>query len=299
MEVLRISLKSLVKLDDISLCLGYFDALHLGHITLIKKAKNLGKKVGVLTMNPNPSSFFYCDVKEVNSLEDKIEILDSLGVDYFIILETNLDVLNLEAKQFVEQVLIPLGVKNVVSGFDYHFGKNRVGDSDFLSYYDEFDTYVCDEVVDENEKISTTLIKKLLIEGDISRVNKLLARMYQIKGVVIHGHHLGSVIGYPTVNIELEENRIYPKNGVYAGYVKVDNECYPAMINVGIHPTINKLEKEIIEAHIINKDIDLYGKNIKLIFTERIRDEMEFKSVDELITQLNKDKKEIINLLNR
>ena len=174
MQVFRISPKNLVKLDDITLCLGYFDALHLGHISLINKSKNLGRKVGVLTMDPNPSSFFNSNVKEVNSLEDKIEILETLGVDYFIILETNKDVLNMSPESFVKEIIVPLGVKNVVSGFDYHFGKNKSGDNDFLSYYDEFDTYVCDEVDDENEKVSTTLIKRLLNEGNITRINKLL-----------------------------------------------------------------------------------------------------------------------------
>ncbi len=174
MELIRISLKSLVKLDDITLCLGYFDSLHLGHLTLIKKSMNLGKKVGVLTMDPNPSSFFIDNVKEINSIDDKIEILKEVGADYFIILETDRELLNISAERFVKDILIPLGVKNVVCGFDYHFGKDKQGDSDMLSYYEEFDTYVCDPIVDNEEKVSTTLIKSLLKDGNIKRVNKLL-----------------------------------------------------------------------------------------------------------------------------
>ena len=290
MQVFRISPKNLVKLDDITLCLGYFDALHLGHISLINKSKNLGRKVGVLTMDPNPSSFFNSNVKEVNSLEDKIEILETLGVDYFIILETNKDVLNMSPESFVKEIIVPLGVKNVVSGFDYHFGKNKSGDTDFLSYYDEFDTYVCDEVDDENEKVSTTLIKRLLNEGNITRINKLLTRPYQIKGRVIKGNSIGHTIGFPTANIELESNKIYPKNGVYAGYLICEGKKYLSMINLGIHPTIKKLDKEIVEAHVINESIDLYDKMVTLIFIDYIREERKFDNLEDLVNQLKCDK---------
>ncbi|MBE6143300.1 MAG: bifunctional riboflavin kinase/FAD synthetase [Erysipelotrichaceae bacterium] len=291
MKVFRISPKSLVKLDDITLCLGYFDALHLGHISLINKSKNLGRKVGVLTMDPNPSSFFNSNVKEINSLEDKIEILETLGVDYFIILETNKDVLNMSPESFVKEIIIPLGVKNVVSGFDYHFGKNKSGDTNFLSYYDEFDTYVCDEVDDENEKVSTTLIKRLLNEGNITRINKLLTRPYQIKGKVIKGNSIGHTIGFPTANIELDSNKIYPKNGVYAGYLICEGKKYLSMINLGIHPTIKKLDKEIVEAHVINESIDLYDKEVTLVFIDYIREERKFDNLEDLVNQLKCDKK--------
>lgn len=295
MEVIKISLKSLVKLDDITLCLGYFDSLHVGHLTLIRKSMNLGKKVGVLTMDPNPSSFFVNDVKEINSIEDKIEILEKAGVDYLIILETDRELLNISAERFVKDILIPLGVKNVVCGFDYHFGKDKQGDPDMLSYYEEFDTYVCDPIVDNEEKVSTTLIKSLLKEGNIKRVNKLLTRQYQIKGKVIHGNSLGSKIGYPTANIELDDTKLYPKVGVYSGYVKVDGKEYLSMINIGTHPTINQLNKEIVEVHIINQNIDLYDKEITLIFKDFIRNEKKFNSLEELINQLNLDKEKILN----
>ena len=295
MEVIRISLKSLVKLDDITLCLGYFDSLHLGHLTLIKKSMNLGKKVGVLTMDPNPSSFFIDNVKEINSIDDKIGILKEVGVDYFIILETDRELLNISAERFVKDILIPLGVKNVVCGFDYHFGKDKQGDSDMLSYYEEFDTYVCDPIVDNEEKVSTTLIKSLLKDGNIKRVNKLLTREYQIKGKVIRGNSLGHTIGYPTANIELDESKLYPKVGVYSGYAIVDGIKYLSMINIGTHPTIKELSKEIIEVHIINQNIDLYNKEITLIFKDFIRNEKKFNSLEELINQLDFDKEKILN----
>ena len=295
MEVIRISLKSLVKLDDITLCLGYFDSLHLGHLTLIKKSMNLGKKVGVLTMDPNPSSFFIDNVKEINSIDDKIGILKEVGVDYFIILETDRELLNISAERFVKDILIPLGVKNVVCGFDYHFGKDKQGDSDMLSYYEEFDTYVCDPIVDNEEKVSTTLIKSLLKDGNIKRVNKLLTREYQIKGKVIRGNSLGHTIGYPTANIELDESKLYPKVGVYSGYAIVDGIKYLSMINIGTHPTIKELSKEIIEVHIINQNIDLYNKEITLIFKDFIRKEKKFNSLEELINQLDFDKEKILN----
>ena len=298
MEIYRISPHSVINLNDITICLGYFDALHLGHLTLINKSKNLGKKVGVLTMDPNPSSFFVKDVKEVNSLDDKIEILESIGVDYFIILETNKDVLNMSREDFVSKILIPLGVKNVVCGFDYRFGKNKTGDTDFLSYYDEFDTYVCDEVIDNEEKISTTLIKKLLSEGNISRINRLLTRPYRIKGKVIGGNSLGHTIGYPTANVSLEDNKIYPRTGVYSGYLIVEGNKYLSMINIGTHPTVKELNEPIVEVHVINQKLDLYNKEISLIFEDFIREEKKFSNINELINQLDKDKEYILGKEN-
>ena len=290
MKIFRISPENVVSLNDVTVCLGYFDALHLGHLTLINKSKNLGKKVVVLTMDPNPSSFFNKNVKEVNSLDDKIEILESIGVDYFVILNTNLDVLNMSKEDFVSKILIPLGTKNVVCGFDYHFGKNKSGDPEYLSYFDEFDTYICDEVVDENEKVSTTLIKSLLTEGKIERVNKLLTRPYRIKGKVIKGNSIGRTIGYPTANIKLDVNKIYPSNGVYSGYLLVDGVSYLSMINIGTHPTIKELSHPIVEVYAIDQDLDLYGKEVTLIFKNFIRNEKKFNGLSELVNQLDLDK---------
>ena len=293
MEIIRISLNYQVKLDNLSLCLGYFDALHLGHLSLINKAKNLNTKVGVLTMNPNPSSFFSNDVKEVNSIEDKIEILESVGVDYFIILETNKELLSISKEDFVSKILLPLGVKNIVCGFDYHFGKERSGNPEYLKSRSEFNTYVCEEVLIDDTKVSTTLIKELLSLGEVKKVNSLLTRDYQIKGKVIQGNSLGHTIGFPTANIALDKSRIYPKNGVYSGYLEVEGKRYLAMINLGIHPTVNKLDYEIAEAHVIDEHLDLYDKEVKIIFKEYIRDEKRFNTLDELVNQLNFDKKMI------
>ena len=298
MEIIRISLEKKAKLDGITLCLGYFDALHLGHVSLIKKAKSLTDKIALLTMDPNPSSFFQKNVKEVNSIDDKIEILESLGVDYFVILETDENLLKIDSQRFIEEILLPLKVKNIVCGFDYHFGSKRSGDANLLKQYSEFNTYVCEEVSFENEKVSTTLIKNLLDEGNIEKVNKLLTRNYQIKGKVIHGNSLGNKIGFPTANIQLDENKVYPKNGVYSGYLLLENKKYLSMINIGVHPTINKLEKRIVEVHVINQNISLYDKDITLVFEKFIREEIKFESIKDLIKQLEKDKKNILTINN-
>lgn len=293
MKVLRITPKSLVKIENLTLCLGYFDAMHLGHISLINKAKEVGETIGLLTMDPNPSSFFNQNVKEVNSLIDKIDILKEMNIDYFLILDTTMDVLNLSGEAFINSVLIPLGVKNVVCGFDYHFGNNRSGNIDLLKRYSEFNTYVCEEVSDNGEKISTTLVKKLLNEGNIARLNKLLIRDYQIKGKVVKGNSLGHTIGFPTANVVLDENKVYPKNGVYSGYLIHNDTKYLSMINIGIHPTVNKLNKEIAEAHVIDKNINLYDQDVTIVFKEYIRDERRFSNLDELVNQLNIDKSKI------
>lgn len=296
MQVLRISPKSLMKIENLTLCLGYFDALHLGHISLINKAKEIGGTIALLTMDPNPSSFFNADVKEVNTLIDKIEILKDMNIDYFIILDTTLNVLNLSGEDFINSVLLPLGVKNVVCGFDYHFGNKRSGNIELLRKHKEFKTHVCEEVTDNGEKISTTLVKKLLNEGNVRRLNKLLTREYQIKGKVVKGNSLGHTIGFPTANVVLEDDRVYPKNGVYSGYLLYKGKRYLSMINIGTHPTVNKLNKEIVEAHLIDENIDLYDKDVTIIFKDYIRDECKFSTLEELVSQLNKDKNKIKGL---
>jgi len=301
MEIINISLNDIKPLVGISVCLGYFDAMHKGHLSLVEEAKKHNQKVGLMTLEPNPKSFFTNTSDEcVNSFEDKCEILNSLGVDYFIILKAEKALLDLSPEEFVEKVLIPLGITNVICGFDYTFGKcakGKLNDLILLSK-NRFNVYSVDEVTNDKKiKISSTLIHSLIEEGNVEEANKYLYRPYQIKGTVIKGNQIGRKIGFKTANVVIENKYITPKKGVYAGYVIVNNNKYKAMINVGTHPTVGDSDKVIIEPHIIDFDQDIYGQDIIIIFSLYIREESKFKSVNDLVNQLNTDKRKIIDLI--
>lgn len=301
MEVININLDDIKCIGNLSLCLGYFDAFHLGHLALIKKAKEQDGKVGLLTMEPNPKSFFTNkDVKCINSFEDKCEILKALGVDYFIILKTEERLLNLSPEEFIDQVVVPLGTISITCGFDYTFGKDRKGNPSLLKMMANtrcFNVNVIEEVTNkEGEKISTTLIQDLISRGEIEKANSYLYEPYTMCGHVGHGNHIGNTFGYATANIEVSDSYLYPKRGVYAGKCFINDKEYIAMINIGNHPTVGEASKYLIEAHILDFNNDIYGYDIRVRFEYFIRDEIKFDSISSLVEQLKKDETKIRSL---
>ncbi len=298
MEVINLNLsKTIDSRENLTLCLGFFDALHLGHLELIKCAKKLNGKVGVMTFSKNPRELINnCKCPIINNLEMKKEILESYGVDYLFILDLSWDILNLDPNQFINQILVPLKTKSIVCGFDYTFGKKRLGTSKDLVNCNLFDVHIVNEVVNnKQEKISSTLIHKLIEEGNIEDVNTYLTRPYQIRGEVKEGFHVGRTINYQTANIDNDQNFALPKNGVYATRIIIDGKVYNSMTNVGIHPTINLLNKPHIETYIFDFKGDIYNKNVKLLFYKKTRDEIKFDSLSDLKNQLVHDEKEIRN----
>lgn len=301
MKTIYVSLENIHYIDEISVCLGFFDALHIGHQSLIKKAKTLDNKVALLSMEPGPKAFFSKEKYYfVNDVSDKEVILEKMGVDYLIICRTSKEFYNLTPEEFIEKVIIPLGCKNVICGFDFTFGRKALGNKDTLLEIsnNRYNVYVCDPVIDElGEKISSTLVKRLIEEGNVEKANKYLPRPFQIKGKVTEGYKNGRTIGFATANIDNLDDYIYPKDGVYAGITLIDNKLYPSMINVGKHPTVDELNKRIIEVHIINENINLYNKTLVVKFIKYLRGEIKFESLEQLKNQLEIDKKLIIDLL--
>lgn len=300
MEVINIkSISDIKKIDDLTICLGFFDAFHLGHIELIKKAKEKKGKVGILSFSSNPRELlFNQDCPIINNLEMKEEILNQFEIDYFFILDLSWEILNLTKDDFINKLLVPLGVKNIVCGFDNSFGKEGKGHPIDLINSGLFHVDVIDEVKNSyNQKISSTLIHSLIKEGKIEEANSYLFRPYLLRGKVINGFHIGRTIQFPTANIFNEENFALPKNGVYATVIIIDDKKYHSMTNVGIHPTINQVSQPVIETYVFDYGLNIYNKNVKLIFYKRTRDEIKFDSLDQLKKQLEIDEKEIKNYL--
>lgn len=289
MEIIQFNYKNVTKCkEDISLCLGYFDGVHVGHQSIIKKALNEGYKVGVLTFDNSPSIVLKKNPNNeaLTSVADKAEILNDLGVDYLYIMAFDYESSNLTKKQFVD-ILKVIGPKQILCGDDFRFGKNGEGDCSFLMDY--FKLHVVSLLKIDNEKVSSRRIRELIQEGNVSKVNLWLGRPYRVSGLVVEGKRNGRLISFPTANMELDYFYVYPKVGVYIGYAYPYGEKHRCIINVGTHPSIDPLKEPIIEVHIIDFDGLLYGLNLFVSFIQFVREEEYFKNIEDLKTQLTKD----------
>lgn len=288
MQIINLDVENIDFKENIALCLGFFDGIHLGHIELLKKAKESIYKSAVLTFVSQ-----YKRNEILTSLEDKIKLFSDFHIDYLFLINKLDDIKNYTPQEFIERVLMKLNAKEVIVGEDYFFGKERKGNVDTLNKCSAFQTFVIKPINYLNQKISSSLINAFLDKGEIDKVNYCLNREYVINAKVVHGKGNGHKINYPTANLELIDNYKLPRNGVYKGYLFYKNKKFLSMINVGIHPSIDKLEKPIVEVHIVDESINLYDKIIKLAFTGFIRFEVCFSSLEALKEQLDKDKKTI------
>lgn len=282
--------------DEISLCLGYFDGLHLGHLELIKKAKQSKYKSAVLTFSINNVN--YKRDKFLTSILDRKEVLEHIGIDYLFIISFDKELMSLLPNDFIEKVLKPLNTKEIIIGRDYTFGYKKSGNINTLLNYNNkfYNLIVKNDVLINDKKVSTSYIITLIENGEIELANTLLNRNYKIKGTVIQGLHNGRIINYPTANIKVNDDYIIPRNGVYFTYIIINNKKYKSMTNIGVHPTISRLDEAIIETNIFDYNEDLYNKNVSLEFISFIRDEKKFNSLDELKKQLEKDKNYIYSI---
>lgn len=289
-EVSNLNLKCIF--EDIEIALGYFDGLHKGHFKLIEEF-NKDKKKALLTFSKSIRSFFLNEEEKViNQISDKVEILKN-KVDYLIVLETNHDIINSSKEEFINFLKIN-NVKRVITGSDFTFGKNKEGNVSDLK--DLNLTIVPDYYID-NIKVSSTYIRGRIEDGLVYNLDKFLGYNYFIKGKIIHGAYLGHTIGFPTINI-CPKPYITPKIGVYAGFAYIDNIKYKGMINVGYNPTFNLKEEVSVEMNLFDTNLDLYGKFVKIEFIKFIRSEVKFNSKDELILQLEEDRKSCKKILN-
>ncbi len=281
-------------LNNINLCLGFFDGMHLGHQYLIKESLKDNKNTYVLTF----SGFLKADInssyqKEVlTSIEDRIEILDKLNVKGLFIIPFTKEIKELSPKDFIKIYLKPLNIKKIYVGKDFTFGKNGQGKVDDLKK--EFDVKVVDFLQNNNQKISAKNIISLLKEGEITKANQLLGRNYAIKGEVIHGLQNGRKIDFPTANIEPLVSYVIPKDGVYATKITINKHTYLSMTNIGTHPTIDELIKPSIETNIFNFHENIYHYKVKLEFLYKVREQIKFENLDKLKSQLILDKLAII-----
>ncbi len=280
-----------------AVAIGKFDGLHLGHRELIEQVlqkKAEGLTSCVLTFDPSPAVFFgFSDGKELNTAQEKRDILERLGVEVLMEFPMTAETAAMPPEVFVEEILVnKLHTKWIVAGTDVSFGDKGAGDAALLERLSEKFGYrltTIDKVKYEGEEISSTRIRKHLLQGDMPYVEKLLGIPYTIEGKVIHGKALGRRIGMPTVNILPPSNKLMPPCGVYFSKVHVAEMVYAGISNIGYKPTVNKEPVLGVETYIYEFSGDLYDKTIRVELLAFKRPEMQFATIEELKQQMEED----------
>lgn len=282
--------------------IGSFDGVHKGHVQVIEGLKKCASKLKgesvIISFDPHPREVLYPLEKRpgiLTTLQEKEEILSSYGVDHLIILKFTETLAHLPYDDFVRYILIDkVGMKGLVVGYDHRFGKDRKGNFDSLRLLSEkYHFYLeQEEPYEENRiNISSTKIRTALEVGDIATVKDFLGYYYSISGIVVHGDKIGRSIGFPTANIQVDDERkLLPASGVYAVKVYVAGCEYKGMLNIGVRPTVSRSGVVRLEVNIFDFSEDIYNMPITVSLVSRIRGERKFENVDELRRQLEMDK---------
>ena len=299
MEIFNISDISEIKKENKKrvVALGFFDGIHKAHQKIIGsavvEATEKGFKSAVITLDKSPKEYFGKTSEEsLTPTNKKNELLTNLGVDEVYYLEFNEKLQNLSAEEFINNILKKLNVDKVFCGFDYRFGYKGLGTPDLIKD-NGIEVMVQEKQKIDEEKISTTVLKEFVRKGEFSKYKEYTGRFYSISGLVVKGRQLGRTISFPTANLELDGKYLLPEtNGVYITKIKVNNNIYKSVTNIGYNPTVSdEKNKKFIETHILDFDEDIYGEKIEIYFYEFLRKEQKFESFDHLKEQLKLDKK--------
>ena len=279
--------------------LGFFDGVHLGHQKLIECARSISLKESlptlVYTFDKHPLEYLKPEfqITYIQTNDEKADKFNSLGID-IAVFEKFSDVMNLSPREFVDEILVGrLNAHSVVCGFNFRFGKENSGDVDTLSsclsQYG-IKLYVIPPVCAEDEPISSSRIRNLLLSGEIEKANILLDEPFSISGEVVHGKHIGETMGFPTANIKLRKFSPELPKGVYFTKTHMDDKTYISVTNIGTRPTVRDGQQEsVCETHIIDFHEDVYSKTIKVDFYKKHRDETKFATLKELAEMLCED----------
>jgi riboflavin kinase / FMN adenylyltransferase len=297
MEIIRVRSKIYQQFNAPSVALGNFDGVHLGHQKILKRtaqtAHRKNRDAMVYTFDPHPRVVLKIapEIRRITTLRERSEILEHLGINVLVLAEFTPDYANQTPEDFSRHLLSEeLGAEDIFIGANYRFGKNRSGNAETLRTLAPelgFRVHVIEPVIVDDARVSSSRIRDHLIKGDIGEANRLLGREFTVEGRVVHGHHRGKKLGFPTANIKPDE-KLHPPDGVYAAYCRVSGRMLPAVMNIGSNPTF-KARKVSYEVHILDFEEDLYGESIKVYLVDRLRAEETFESVDELVTQIRRD----------
>lgn len=287
MKVIKGYYKNITITKPITLTIGNFDGVHLGHQELINTTKSYkDTKTALMTFNPHPRRVLR-DVKftRLMSLDQKIKTIESFNLDYMIITKFDRDFANITPLEFINY-LKSLNVKRIVIGNDFRFGAYAKGKVKDLE--EHFEVIIVEDIVENQMRVSTSYIKDLIATNNLDLASQMLGRNYEIEGIVIHGDKVGRTLGMPTANLDVNDY-ILPLNGVYYVHVNINGKLYAGALNIGYNPTVNYSVNRRTEVHILDFDEEIYDKKITLTFYEYLRPELKFNSKDELIKTMNND----------
>ncbi len=300
------SFKSYPKSPSV-ITIGTFDGVHLGHQKIIKRLQIIAKEKGlqsvILTFFPHPRMVLQSavEVKLLNTIEERQEVLSQLGLDHLVIKKFTKEFSRLSAEHFVREILVnELNAKYIIIGYDHRFGKNRRANiKDLIAFGKEYNFKVEEISVQDVEDVavSSTKIRKALNNGDIKTANAFLGYEYFLTGTVIKGKQIGKQIGFPTANIDIKEDyKLIPKNGVYVVKSCIEDTFFYGMMNIGTNPTVDGT-KQSIEVHFFDFDQDLYNQKLKIELLQRLRDERKFESLESLQFQLQMDQADALKFI--
>ncbi len=280
------------------LTIGTFDGVHRGHRRVVelvaKDARDHGLQAGVLTFIATPRETLRASepVAYLSDLEERIVLLREAGADFVAPITFDMELAGLSARDFAESLVEILSLKRLVVGPDFAMGRRREGTIPVLTELGAelgFTVTTLDEVVDGSQRIGSSAIRRLIIEdGDVEAATSMLARPYSLSGQIVHGHHRGKDLGFPTANMTVPARRAVPADGIYITRAYLGSEALPSVTNVGDNPTFQDAER-MVETFILDFDQDIYGREMRVEFLKRLRGEETFDSVDALVVQMHRD----------
>lgn len=303
MEIIR-NLTNFQAENNMAVSIGNFDGVHLGHEAIVKRVVELahdrGFQSGLVTFDPHPMRFFGAPVSLLQTTEMKIERFEKLGVDKLFLLDFNSEMAGINPSVFVREFLLKkLKASFIVVGYDYRFGRNRRGSYEFLQTMAEkhgFTALRVPKVVIEGVTASSTNIRRALMDGKPGMAAKLLGRNYTLRGEVVRGDGLATKIGFPTANINVE-NELIPRNGIYSSIVRIDGKEHNGALYIGDRPTVADAGNKRVEVNIFDFYGNLYGKVIEVDLVHFVREDVKFATVEDLVAQIDDDCNKIRVLL--
>ena len=292
---------------DAFVTIGNFDGVHRGHVPIFEKlideAHRENRKAVVITFDPHPKKILHPHIKPfylITSPDEKIKILEDSGIDGLILIPFDLEFSKITAESFVNDILWgKLHIRKIFIGHDYTFGKNKVGNKEFLADFGEklgFEVETIKAVKLGDEPISSTRLRYAILNGDVKLAARLLGRPYNVSGVVIPGKSRGSALGIPTANIK-PDKELLPDRGVYAVIVDLEGKRHQGVLNIGFNPTF--CDKELsIEVYLLDFTGNIYGEKLNVLFVDRLRDEVKFDKPEQLVQQIKSDIDQARDILN-
>ncbi len=303
------SIREISKDENTVLTIGTFDGIHKGHKVLFEKLKQYSLQNNlrnvVVTFEPHPRTVVSdFNIKLLTTLDEKIDVLSQIGIENLLVINFSKEFSKQTSEEFITSIICnKVGARHIIIGHDHKFGKDRSGNNNELVELGRKNNFTVERVAPVkylDEIISSTKIRDAVSNGNIAIANNFLGRNYCFYGTVVKGVSRGTILGFPTANIDVEdENKLIPKNGVYIVKVSVANEVVYGVMNIGLRPTFADTLSVVIEAHLFEFNMDVYGKKTKVELLKRIRDEKKFNNKEELIYQIGKDKKEAIQFVGK